>query len=345
MADAHLPLPTEPRSERLKRRLVSIPTYILVALLYFSLSPLLLVLALVVDLIRPQVRGATTRVFVFTGFYLGFELYVMLWVLFRWRYGRPRTEPFLAANYEMQYRFLSGLFHFAVRLFGMKLKCEGLEEAERAPYLMMVRHASLADSVVPNAILPRRFPGRRLRVILKHELLNDPAIDLVGCCIPNAFVRRGSVDTAGAIVELRAQVHGLSEREFVLIFPEGTRFSKGRQARVLEKIEASDPAQFAYARQLKHLLPPRLAGSMALLDEADGALDVVFCTHVGFEGVRTLADFFNGKLVHRTVHIKFWRIPGKDIPKEEEARVAWLYEQWLRADRWVEDHEAAANPS
>lgn len=343
--NADLPLPQEPHAERIQRRLRTIGAYLLATLLFYPLSPLLLVAALITDLLRPQARFSATRLVAFVAGYLILEWYVIGWVLIRRVYGPPGSPAFLAANYRTQFRFLSGLFHFAARLFSVKIKVEGLEVAEQGPYLMMVRHASVADSLVPNAIIPLHFPKLNLRVVLKHELLNDPAIDLVGCSIPNAFVRRGSVDTEAALAELRGLLRGLRDEELVLIFPEGTRFSKGRQAKVLEKIRTIDPAQYDKAKTLRHLLPPRLAGSLALLDEADGGLDVVFCTHVGFEGVRSLRDFWNGELVHRTVSIKLWRVPAAEIPSTEEGRVDWLYTHWQRADDWVEANEAITNPS
>ena len=95
----------------------------------------------------------------------------------------------------------------------------------------------------------------------------------------------------------------------------------------------ADPALYAIAQGYGRVLPPRLGGPLALLQS--GA-DVVFMAHTGFEGLRTTKDVFSGRLVGRHICIHFWRVPGAQIPSEDDPRSLWLYDQWKRLDDWVQ---------
>ena len=61
---------------------------------------------------------------------------------------------------------------------------------------------ALAVVLLAAALLSRPH-GVRLRYVLKRELLWDPCLDIVGHRLPNAFVRRGSRDTAGDVAAVR----------------------------------------------------------------------------------------------------------------------------------------------
>lgn len=90
-----------------------------------------------------------------------------------------------------------------------------------------------------------------------------------------------------------------------------------------------------YATSLQSLLPPRPGGTLALLEAAPGA-DVVVCAHSGFEGSASLLEIWKGALLHKAVRVKFWRTPSDAIPRELDARTAWLLDEWQHLDAWVE---------
>jgi 1-acyl-sn-glycerol-3-phosphate acyltransferase len=85
--------------------------------------------------------------------------------------------------------------------------------------IVLMRHASLADSLLPAVLLGTR--GLRLRYVLKRELLWDPCLDVVGQRLPNAFIRRGSGESDAEIDAIRALGRDLGDDEGVLIYPEG----------------------------------------------------------------------------------------------------------------------------
>ena len=122
----------------------------------------------------------------------------------------------------------------------------------------------------------------------------------------------------------------------ILIFPEGTRSSPKKRARALEKIAERDPARAERLKDLQHLIPPRPAGSLALIEGCPEA-DIVVAWHVGFDGLND----FGGILRHlkRTptpIQFHARRFARADVPSGD-AFTAWLDQQWVLAD-----HEVAA---
>ena len=125
--------------------------------------------------------------------------------------------------------------------------------------------------------------------------------------------------------------------EAVLVYPEGTRFTPEKLARAQEVVAERQPHVAPLAARLRNVLPPRLGGPLALLDEARG-LDVVFCAHVGLDGFEYISDIWRGGLVGATIRVGFWRVPAADIPVGERERTEWLYAQWQAVDDWVGAH-------
>lgn len=107
-------------------------------------------------------------------------------------------------------------------LFGLRFEIEGLENAGPGPVLILIRHASIIDNTLPDAIIGRAH-GLGLRFVIKQELQMIPTIDIGGRWVPTNFVRRASADKAGEVARLRRLAHDLGEGEGVLIYPEGTR--------------------------------------------------------------------------------------------------------------------------
>ncbi|MAC29776.1 MAG: hypothetical protein CMH59_25405, partial [Myxococcales bacterium] len=197
---------------------------------------------------------------------------------------------------------------------------------------LALRHASLADSLLPAALVTGPH-GLRLAYVLKKELLVDPCLDVVGHRIPNHFVDRAQ-PTEADLEAIGALLRDADTESGAILFPEGTRFSSKKRARVLRRLEEKGSPHLAAARALRHTLPPRLGGLAALLD-ANPRADVVFCAHVGLEGFATFADLLSGEVVGRTLAVRFWRVPARAIPEEREARLRWLYDQWAEVDRFV----------
>ncbi len=324
-------------SARWRRRALTIPGYLVIAAAFGVLLPLLIPLALVAD-VALRNRLALTRTVAMLAWYFAMEAVGLVAAAGVWL-----LRPFLGtrydhANFSLQCLWARALFGGARWLFGMRVDIEGADVLLPGPILLLMRHASVADTLLP-AVLVSSRTGLRLRYVMKRELLWDPCLDVVGQRLPNAFVRRGTRDAAQTEA-VRALGESLGPDEGVQLYPEGTRWTPERRRAVIDRLARSaDPKLLERAQALQWLLPPRLGGVLALLEAAPEA-DVVFAVHTGFEGVRTLPDVWKGTLVGTRVQVRFERIRAADIPTEREARIDWILDHWARLDVWLEEHAA-----
>jgi 1-acyl-sn-glycerol-3-phosphate acyltransferase len=223
-------------------------------------------------------------------------------------------------------------------LFGLAFLVEGLELAGPGPVLVLIRHASIIDNALPDAVIGHAH-GLGLRFVIKRELQMLPTIDIGGRWVPTIFVRRASSDTAGEVARLTRLADDLGAGEGILLYPEGTRHTDEKLRRAQQLIAERQPAIAPLAGRLRNVLPPRLGGALALLGES-GA-DVVVCGHVGLDGFEYISDIWSGGLVGSTVRVHFWRYRTADIPDGEGARIAWLYGVWQVLDDWVGEQRTA----
>jgi 1-acyl-sn-glycerol-3-phosphate acyltransferase len=275
-----------------------------------------------------------SRLLVFLWVYLAAETAGLAALLGIWvAAGCGRRRRWMAARtWDFQQRWAGSLFAVAGRLFGLRVEVAGGEVVRRGPVLVLIRHASIVDNLLPSVLVARTH-GVRLRYVLKRDLLSDPCIDVAGKRLPNYFVRRGT----GEEVE-RRNIRSLAERlgpeDGVLLYPEGTRFTEERRRQAIERLAASDPALARRAQEMRHLLAPRVGGFLALLDGAPDA-DVVIMAHHGFDGLRLISDIWGGALVGRTIRVRFTRTDRAQIPVGRDERVRWLFDAWAEADAWV----------
>jgi len=332
------PKPSRETLRRYARRAITIPAVVLSLIAMLSALPVLLLLAFVVDLARAAGRRSfvSVRVVLFGVCFLATEVVGLALLLGVWlsSVGRPQLRA--ARTWPVQ-RWYTAMHYVALRaLFRLRFEVDGDEAATPGPLLVLVRHASIIDSLVP-AVFIANVHRMRLRYVLKRELLVDPCLDLAGHWLPNRFVARDGADTAREVEAVRALKSGLGPDEGVLLYPEGTRFTPEKRRRVLERL---DGVARERAERLQHLLPIRQGGALALLD-GPPACDVLFIGHHGLEGFAHVADIMRGALVGRTVRLRFWRVRASSIPAGTDARRAWLAEEWQRMDDWLSAEEAS----
>ncbi|MEZ4384302.1 MAG: 1-acyl-sn-glycerol-3-phosphate acyltransferase [Nannocystaceae bacterium] len=319
--------------KRWRRRAITLPLTFVVAALVVCLAPLLGVVALV-DAIRGS-RLAWTRALACIAWLVLCEAVGLAAAgalgLVRPLLGEAR---FVAANYALQRGWGAALMAGIVRIFAMRLVVDGDEAARAGPFLLLVRHVSTGDAILPLVCVAWRH-GLRPRYVLKAELRWDPCLDVVGARVPNAYLRRGR--GRSEIERSAALAQGLGPRDFVVLYPEGTRFSPRRRERRLADLEARGDPLLARAQSMTHTIPPRTGAALGVLGRAE-ALDVVFLAHVGLERVRTLADLFSGAAIGRTLAVQLRRVDAASIPSEDGARRAWLFDQWAEVDAWVAAH-------
>jgi 1-acyl-sn-glycerol-3-phosphate acyltransferase len=325
---------TFPDPKRFQRRLVTIPSMVLAALLVTSLSPFLLILSLLADLVRWSPL-ATTRALLFLIGILWAEivgLSIAGWIWLRHGIFRPpENRRFVLANRILQKRWVGALTRYTLIIFNMKLSIEGKELLEQpGPLILFTRHVSVADAVLPILLLTgKRWP----RYVLKSELLYDPVFDVVGNRFPNSFVRRGSKYKSEEVTRIIALRDTMSEDESVVIYPEGTRFSHKKRERLIARFKASGKREmYEFASSLKETLPPLREGAFALLT-APITCDLVTVAHRGLETATTPAHLVNGSLIGKTIHVLITRYPQSEIPVERGEQKQFLMNIWKQVDR------------
>jgi 1-acyl-sn-glycerol-3-phosphate acyltransferase len=235
--------------------------------------------------------------------------------------------------YRLRQRWAARHLGGVARLFGLRFEIEGLDDVAPAPVVILMRHASIVDNMLPDAIVGRAH-DMGLRFVLKRELELVPTIDIGGRWVPTTFVRRGGGDTEGDVEALRQLAVDLDPNEGVLIYPEGTRHTTAKLARAQEVIAERRPDLAPLASRFRHVLPPRLGGPLALLEQARGT-DVVVCAHAGFDGFARVSDVWRGDLVGTTIRMRFQRFAAAEAPSDPDELARWLYARWLEVDEWV----------
>ncbi len=148
-------------------------------------------------------------------------------------------------------------------LFGLRFEIEDLDQAAPGPIVIMMRHASIIDNVLPDYTVTAAH-GIGLRFVLKRELQIIPTIDIGGRWVPTVYVRRASTDPEGEIAVLATLADDLGPGEGILIYPEGTRATAKKIARAQEVIAERQPEISPMANRLAQppaAAPRRAAGA------------------------------------------------------------------------------------
>ena len=308
----------------LKKRLISLP---LVALAYVILvggAPLWLLLGFIVS--RVSKWRSMTQMVAFAISFINIEVIALAWLSFN-RLVFFDDARRMQANYAAQAWWASTLLKVGGWIYQLTFTVSGEEAIDGPSAILIARHASIGDNVVPMVFFgtPRGTP---LRYILKQELTWLPTLGYGGNSLPNLFVDRSGTNTPEAVAGVRSLITTSGPHESVLIYPEGTRFTKAKQAAL-----AAKPDLAPQVERWPDLLPPRLGGVTTLL-EANAlenlGKDVVMLCHNGFEGAASALDLANGRWVKQTIALHFWRIPFAEIGEDFQA---FVFEQWDEMQR------------
>jgi len=315
-----------------RRRGVSIPGLFAFAVAITLTVPIWVPLALLADVVRGRLRLPIVRLGSFGVCWAWLETAGVLRAFGLWATGRAGiAEP----HYALMRWWANSLMRALAATTGIRPRVENLEALRGGNAIVLSRHASLGDSLL-SAWAIRGVADVEPRYVLKKELLFDPCLDVVGLRIPNHFLDREATDGSAELDALRELASGIRAGVVGVIFAEGTRANDRKRARALEKIAERDPERARRLTALRRLLPPRPAGSRALVEGAPHA-DVVFAWHTGFDGLDTLGGIIR-KLAHPLPPVRFvvHRVPRCEVPTGDEFE-RWLDDRWLAMDVEVDE--------
>ncbi len=282
--------------------------------------------------------------------YLATEVFIIasafaLWVAsgFGWRI---RSERFIALHYKVLRIALATLVGAGRRLFVLHIDSAGpplpaADDGNGAPLIVMSRHAGPADSILLlHEVMS--WHGRRPRIVMKDLLQLDPAFDILLNRLPNQFISAGDGGGQRAVEAISELATGITSADAFVIFPEGGNFSEGRRVKMIERLRA-DGYELAAERaeELRNVLPPRPAGTLAALAAAPDA-DAVFVAHTGLDQIASIRDLWTAIPDNKTLHINWRMIPAGDMPKDPADQKELLFLAWEGIDRWIADRRISS---
>jgi 1-acyl-sn-glycerol-3-phosphate acyltransferase len=186
--------------------------------------------------------AAAVRTFI-AGFLTCFAILLGLPFLIVWTW--------MTGNPDFMYRASMNFCRFAIRLVGIRVRVEGIENVPSLACIFAANHSSNLDGVILLPAIPRR-----ISLFAKRELFRLPVLGL-GMRLAG-FVpvdRLGKKAAAGVATAVSTLKEGLS----VFIFPEGTRSPDGR-------LQPFKKGAFAMAIEAgAPIVPVAIAGTYRLL--------------------------------------------------------------------------------
>lgn len=313
-----------------RRRLVTVPSTFAIAAASIVAAPLWVPAVILVDLARGRRRLPLARLGASAAGWAALESAGVARAAWLWLTGRSGDQR---AHLDLQRWWIDRLVTVVTRVGGIPFAAPHVAGLGPGPLVVLSRHASIIDSVLSAWVLSSQA-GLDPRYVLKRELLTDPCLDIVGNRLHNHFLDRRAADQQPELDALRQLGASMGPADVAVIFPEGTRVSAAKRTAALAAIAEHDPERARRLGALETLLPPRPAGTRALLEGCPAA-DVIVAWHVGLDGLDTVPGILR-RFARRGRAVEFhWeRIPRAAVPSGS-AIGPWLDEQWLAMDRRV----------
>lgn len=189
------------------RRLLTIPALLVAWAVCVVASPVAIPLAALVDVVRRARGWPTVRMVAFVLLYLTYEVLGVVGAAWLWCTRPVRPTRWEDGNRRLQLWWTASLVRAARPVLGLRLEVEHRGETSEGPVVVVSRHVSIVDSLLPAQVLGVEG-GRRLRYVLTSGLQLDPCLDIVGHRLPNHFVDRGATDTTTEVAALEALAEG-----------------------------------------------------------------------------------------------------------------------------------------
>ncbi|NNF54499.1 MAG: hypothetical protein HKN03_08660 [Acidimicrobiales bacterium] len=316
-------------ARRYLRRAFSIPLSLLLAPLMLVLSPLVIPLLALIDIVSGAPRRLPlARIGLMAVAFACHEWYAMALYL---RALLGSKERRLDRLQEGMGTWSMSLIKWAGHTLGAKLDWGDPATMPKGYLLLLSRHASNVDAIIPSALFPHILE-RPAHYVLKRELRWISSMDLFGPPLGNYFVARGG-NTGAELQQLRALGEHVRPEGALVIFPEGTFATPAARKRIRASLERrNEKTALALTDELRALLPPKPSGVHALLRARPDARPMILA-HRGLDGVASMAGMRANVPLRTPVVVRWW--PTEPVPTGEAAQELWLQDEWRRLDRWV----------
>jgi 1-acyl-sn-glycerol-3-phosphate acyltransferase len=325
----------EPLASRWKRRARTVPLMLAITGVGIVASPIVIGAAAVIDVAKVRFRLPTVRVALFLLQYgINDSVEIVLapcyWMMAG--FGTRLHHPASIARHErLQAWSIDILARRAARLLGLRFDIDtaAMSALLPGPVIVLCRHVNVVDASLPSLLYQRL--GFRARGVIMAELLADPGFDLIYARTGSVFIPRDNGPEALAM--LRGVGENIDATTAIVIFPEGRLFRADILERAKERFALSNPERAARLSPLRHVLPPRPGGVLALLETVEA--DVVVMAHHGLDRYGSFGELAKAVPLREPITVTAWRVPADQIPRGELERITWLDEQWVRVDEWV----------
>ncbi|HEY7875232.1 MAG TPA: 1-acyl-sn-glycerol-3-phosphate acyltransferase [Actinomycetota bacterium] len=323
------------------RRIVVGPVVFALCLVLLALSPVVLAIAAIVDLVAPG-RWRTVRMALFGVVYLAMEvlgLLVMLGLWISFGFGtKLESEESIQAHFGFMTFFLATMYRAVSKLFGFRINIEERTPPRPGPLVVFCRHAGPGNSLMLVGTMMIAY-SRRPRIVMLAKLQWDPLFDVMGNRLPNRFITHDKKDSARYVKAIGELAEGLGDRDAFVLFPEGRDFTQRLRRRAIDFLKDKGFHRHAErAEGMLNVLPPRHRGPLAAITSAPDA-DVAFVAHSVLEELGSFKELWRRIPLEDPIDARYWRIPPSEVPTTEDEIIEWLYAWWERIDEWIAAHK------
>lgn len=170
------------------------------------------------------------------------------------------------------------------------------------------------------------------KVIAKHELLKVPLIGWTWYFLEVVFCKRKWEEDKKAVTNGLNQLKDYPEKMWVLLYCEGTRFTKKKHQLSMEVADSKGLPRLKY-----HLLP-RTKGFTTTVKCLRDTVSAVYDVTLNFRDgqVPTLLDIVKGRKYK--ADMSFRRFPVEQIPEDEKECADWLHQLYREKDALQEQY-------
>lgn len=232
---------------------------------------------------------------------------------------------------------------------GVQLKLYGdIEKLKESPdrALVLANHQSDVDWVVLVMLAQRQ--GRYgndagFRVMVKHIIHYVPLFGWYIFQHGYVYVRRFGEFLYGPVLKQLSWLNSLGEPFWLLIFPEGTRYSLKKKEALLASQEF---CQRKGIPELTNVLCPRVGGIFLAVERLD-SLDALYDVTIAYGQTRlpsrrgvapSMLEFVCGEQAAKVLSVHVKRYSAKELRKSREELQDWIMMAYSKKDRLLEDY-------